>query len=141
MREYIASVAAAAIMAAAADNFVPAKWQKYVSLLTGAVLLLTLISPLLKIRAIEIPSLALSENSVVEYDLSKEVEDELKARVEKDISTRLFEEFGVKTGARAELEVSEGKIGGVRKITLNCKENAEITKRLKEVYGCADIEY
>ena len=139
MEAYITAVAAAAVMAAFADNLVPPKWQRYISLLTGAILLLTLISPLLKLRKIELPTLTPQSDTAIEYDLSGEVERELSKRVEADIRQRLLDEFNINTSARVNLSISDGKIAGVNEIILDCPENSAVDARLREVYGCENI--
>ncbi len=141
MKAYITAVAAAAIMAAFSDNLVPVKWQKYAGLLTGAVLLLTLISPLIKLRNIDIPHIGELDSSVVEYDIAYEVEEELKKRIEADIESRIEEEFDVNIIAEVKLNIKEDKIQGVERITLSNSKDARIEQRLNEVYGCSNIQW
>lgn len=139
MREYITAVAAVAVMAAAADVLIPKSWQKYISILTGAIILITLTSPLLKLRGISPPTLSLPEGEYTEFSPADEVQSELCERVENDISARIESEFGIKTSASVKFGISEGKIIGVKEILLRTKENSAITARLQEVYGCNNI--
>ncbi len=141
MRAYITAVAAVAIMAGFADNFVPLKWQKYISLLTGAILLLVLITPLLNLRKIEIPKLSISEDDYINYDIANEVEADLTKRIEEDINAKLFDEFGINASAEVKLKIEDDTICGVEKITLDCTEKSDITAMLKELYGCDNIQY
>lgn len=141
MKAYITTVCAAAIMAAFADNFAPKKWQKYISLFTGAILLITLITPLLKLGKIDFGSLDIPQNTAIEYDILNEVETELTKRVEADIKQRISDEFDIKTTATVRLSVKEDKIQGVEEIKLSCAKDDRITARLCEVYGCSNIKY
>lgn len=139
MREYITSVAAVAVIAAACDVLVPKSWQKYVSILTGAVILITLTSPLLKLNGISVPTLSFPESGYKEFSPEDEIAEELCKRVEADISDRLENEYGIKTTARVTLGISDGKICGVEEIILYTKENSSVSARLYEVYGCSNI--
>ncbi len=141
MKAYILTVSAAAIMSAFADSLVPKKWQKFVSLFTGALLLITIIMPILKLRGIELSSIRVPNSTNIEYDIQNEVETKLKKRVEEDIENRIKDEFGKNISAEAELGIKDGKIEGVKKIRLDAKKDERITARLLEVYDCKSIEY
>ncbi len=136
MKSYITAVAAAAIMAALADNLVPAKWKKHISMLTGAILLLTLISPLLKFRKIDIPKIDSKDIAAYEYDMTEEVINQFGKDVEEDVEQRLLDEFGTEANARVRVATQDGKIAGIAEISLDCKENTAIEARMKEIYGC-----
>ncbi len=141
MERYITSVAIAAVMAGFADNFVPKSWQRYVSLLTGAILLITLITPFLNLRNIEPLKLGISEDDYISYNIENEVVADLSKRIEEDIRERLFSEFGIKTEAKVKLKIENDTIMGVEKISLNCKKRNDVTALLTELYGCDDIRY
>lgn len=141
MRGYITAVAAAAIMSAFADILIPKSWQKYVSILTGAILLITLTSPLIRLRGITIPSLTMPDNGYIEYDLEGEVQATLEDNISSDIEERLKSEFGINCRASVVLLLDDGKITGIKEIVLYCNENNAVTNRLAEVYGCSSILY
>ncbi|MEE0944759.1 MAG: hypothetical protein UIM24_04845 [Clostridia bacterium] len=139
MRAYICSVAAVAIMAALSDILIPKNWQKYISILTGAILLITLSSPLLKLRGITLPSFSLPESEYYEYSVNSEIALSLEQSVEDDIRNRLEKEFGVVADSDVSLNIIDEKIAGVQEIIIYSREDAAITSRLKEVYGCNNI--
>ncbi len=139
MRGYICQVAAVAIIVALTDVLIPKNWQKYISILTSAILLITLTSPLLNLRGIAMPDFSLPESEYREYSLESEVASMLKQQVEKDIKTRVENEFNISIDAEVSLNTIDDKIAGVEKIILYANENTQITARLKEVYGCNNI--
>lgn len=141
MKGYITAVAAAAIMSAFADILIPKSWQKYISILTGAILLITLTSPLIRLRGITIPSLTMPDNSYTEYDLEGEVQATLEDNISSDIEERLKSEFGIDCRASVSLLLDNGKITGIKEIVLYCSENNAVTNRIAEVYGCSSIIY
>ena len=139
MRGYRCKVAAVAIMAALTDVLIPKNWQKYISILTGAILLITLTSPLLKLRGITLPSFSLPEGEYREYPIEDEIALSLEQGVEEDIKKRLKNEFNVAADCDASLYITDEKIAGVQEIIIYSKENSAITARLIEVYGCNNI--
>lgn len=141
MRSYILAVAAAAVLCAFCDILIPKGWQKYISILTGAVLLSVLISPVITLRGGKMPELVLPEQDYVEYDVAKQVQEELKKRVEEDVTERLASEFGIECRAQAQISAEDGKITGVREIALDCGANAQLETRLKEIYGCERVVF
>ena len=142
MREYILSVATAAVISSLSEVLIPKSWQKYAGLLTGALLLLTLIKPLMTFRGIDLPEFTVPEITYTEYDTFSEVENTLEANIERDIKERLKAEF--KTVANADVQVSvddDNNITGVLEITLDIKESPKIASRLYEIYAPEKIRW
>lgn len=139
MKQYICTVAAVAIIAALSDILIPKTWQKYTAILTGSLLLITLISPLLRLRGITPPELSFPEIEIREYSVTDEITAKLKLQVEEDINKRIKNEFNVSVDAEINIIVSDGKIMGVSEIYLYSKEVPGIAERLSEVYGCQNI--
>lgn len=142
MREYIISVATAAIISALSEVLIPKNWQKYAGLLTGALLLLTLIKPLMTFRGIDLPEFTVPEITYAEYDTSSEVKDALETNIEGDIKERLKAEF--KTVANADVQVStdeDDNITGVLEIALDITESPKISARLYEIYAPEKIRW
>ena len=54
MKEYILTVAAAAVLSAIAAISVPKNWVGYIRLITGAVILCSIISPVMNIIAVRL---------------------------------------------------------------------------------------
>lgn len=142
MKEYIILVALSAIIAAVADILAPKEWRGYVRVAVGFLILAVLISPLAKMKNIEIFSV--QENfEVSDMVIKDKVTQELTKNVERDIEERAQAEFKTKAEAAVELEVDgEHKIKGVKKIVIRCsKVPAGLKARLSEVYGCESIEF
>lgn len=139
MKQYICTVAAVAIIAALSDILIPKTWQKYTAILTGSILLITLISPLLRLRGITPPQISFPEIEIREYSVTDEIEAKLKLQVEEDINKRIKNEFNVSVDADINIIVSDGKIMGISEIYLYSKEVPGIAERLREVYGCQNI--
>lgn len=141
MREYIITVAVAALTASVLELFAPKEWEKYVKLAIGFVILSVIITPIISFRKTEIPHIN-SSKEVKEEIFYDEISKQLKENVEKDIELRMADEFGTEVRCEVEIEVDENhNIKGVKKITLYTKkEDALMAERLKEVYGCERIE-
>lgn len=142
MKEYIILVAVSAIIAAATDILAPKEWRGYVRLAVGFLILAVMISPLLRIKNIEIFNI---ENSFEASDVvvKDKVTQELTRNVERDIEERALEEFKTKLKATVSLETDEEhKIKGVRKIVIRSEKVPQgLEVRLKEVYGCESVEF
>lgn len=142
MREYILSVATAAVISALSEVLIPKSWQKYAGLLTGALLLLTLIKPLMTFRGINLPEFTVPEIAYTEYDTSSEIKKALELNIEGDIKERLKTEF--KTVVNADVRVStdeDDNITGVLEIALDIKESPKIGARLYEIYAPEKIRW
>ena len=142
MKEYIILVAVSAIVAAFADVLAPKDWRGYTRVIMGFLLLSVLISPLAKLKNIEIFSES-EAFSVSDTAVKKQVAQELSKRVEEDICQRLSKEFGTQVKAEVSLLVDDDlKIGGVRHIVIVGKDiPSQAGERLKEVYGCDSVEF
>lgn len=142
MKEYIILVAISAIIAAVTDILAPKEWRGYVRIAVGFLILAVLISPLAKMKNIEIFSV--QENfEVSDMVIKDKVTEELTKNVEKDIEERILSEFKTKAEAAVMLEVDgEHKIKGVKNIVIKSgKVPAGLKARLSEVYGCESIEF
>ncbi len=142
MKEYIILVAMSAIIAAVTDILAPKEWRGYVRLAVGFLILAVLISPLSKIKNIEIFSVQ-EDFEVSDMAIKDKVTEELIKNVERDIEERALEEFKTKAEATVSLEVDgEHKIKGVKKIVIKSGKVPEgLDARLREVYGCESIEF
>lgn len=142
MKGYIILVAMSAIIAAVTDVLAPKEWRGYVRLAVGFLILAVLISPLAKIKNVEIfgPQ---EKFEVSDAAIKDKVTEELTKNVERDIEERALSEFKTKLEATVSLEVdAEHKIKGVRKIVIKSgKVPSGLDARLKEVYGCENIEF
>jgi len=144
MTSYISSIIGAAILSGIASLLSPASWRKYVGIVSGIVILCTLIAPLSDIRVTELFSADIPPAEVRTEDGEelrlRMVRDELKRRIEADIEERLLKEFGERVKASADIGVSaDGKITGVNAIVTDRKISAAASRRLCEVYGVEGV--
>lgn len=142
MREYIILVAISAIIAAVTDVLAPNKWRGYIRLVVGFLILAVLISPIAKIKNIDIFKVE-NDFEVSDTVIKDKVTKELTANVERDIEERILSEFKTEASATVFLDVDAShKIRGVKNIVIKCaKVPKGLLTRLKEVYGCESIEF
>ncbi len=142
MREYIILVAMSAIVAAVTDILAPKEWRGYVRIAVGFLILAVLISPLTKMKNIEIFNVEESFE-VSDVAIKDRVKEELTKNVERDIEERILSEFKTEAVATVSLDVdAEHKIKGVKNIVIKSgKVPVGLLERLKEVYGCESIEF
>ena len=141
MTAYISSIIAAAVLSGAASLLSPENWRKYVGMITGVVILCTIISPLSEMNVIDIFD-SLERNVITQEAADGEelrldmIKKELSSRVNTDIEERLKKEFGLKIAAKTEIGVDDdGNITGVNKIIIDGKLTEMAVNRLCEVYG------
>ncbi len=141
MKEYIITVATAAVIAALADILAPGQWSKYIRVVVGFLIMSVMIAPVAKFRHAEI-LFGGEEYTVSEEPLLDKVTKQLRQSVEKDIEERILSEFGLEAKARVSIDTDgEGRIKGVRTIEISTWKNPEgLVGRLKEIYGCDKIE-
>ena len=141
MKGYIINICISAVIAAIADILSPDAHKKYIRILLGFLMLTVILSPLPAIEKIKLAPI--SEQTMKNTELfSANITKKLKEGVENDISERLKNEFGIICTASVTLDIDkEGKIAGVTRIILSCKIPENALNRLKEVYGCDEIEY
>ena len=141
MKEYIITIAIAALAAAAADILAPKEWDKYIRIIIGFLILSVLIAPVAEFRHVQI--MPVTENyEINDEPLRDSVSEEMRRRVEKDIEQRIEDEYGVKASAAVEIEIDdEHKIRGVKAIKIRCWQNPRgMIERIKNVYGCDKVE-
>lgn len=145
MRAYIIMVVGAALMSAFADLFAPENWRKYVKIATGLVILAVLLTPLIRLKDIDLFSgfFAQTQNTEeYERQYSSGIEKQLEENVEKDAAERIASEFDTDARVSAEIDTTaDGKIKGVRRIYVHASKNETgIQRRLAEVYGVDESE-
>ena len=141
MKSYIAGICVSAVIVTLADILSPDAHKKYIRLLLGFLMLAVILAPLPAIKKIRLAPLSAETSGNTEI-FSERLSLKLKENVERDISERLKDEFGIVCDASVELKFDdEGKIAGVIRIRLSQKIPENAMDRLKEVYGCDEIEY
>ncbi len=141
MKEYIITVATAAVVAAIADILAPGEWSKYIRVIVGFLILSVLIAPIAKFRGTEILSPTGTYN-ISDEPLKDKVSQQLRENVEKDIEERILEEFDIRVKASVQIDIDEEhNIRGVEAIEITTWKNPDgLEERLKNVYGCDKIE-
>lgn len=141
MREYIITIAVAAICASVADILAPKEWSKYIRVIIGFLILSVIVAPVVKFKDSRILSPTTTYN-ISDEPLTDRVAQELKKNVEKDIVERLKSEFGVDAEALVEIEIDENyKIKGIKAIEVKTWKNPDgMIDRLTNIYGCEKIE-
>jgi len=142
MKEYIILIAMAAVITAVTEILAPEKWRGYIRVVTGFLVLAVLISPVKKIKNTDIfipqEKFEASETTVLDV-----VAKELCHNVERDIEDRILTEYGKEAEATCQIDLNEEhKIKGVKRITIRIKKVPDgLLNRLKEIYGCENIEF
>lgn len=147
MKAYIISIAAAAVISAAMSMITPAKWSKYVGIVTGMAVVICIAQPLLELmhtNVFEEIEYNTSQSEVSgNFLLTNEIEKELKKRIEEDAQLRLKNEFRVDCSVEADISVNgEGQITGVERMTVRGGNiDSAAVGRLREIYGVKDVKY
>ena len=141
MKEYIITVATAAICAGITDILAPKEWSKYIRVMIGFLILSVILAPVVKFKDSQIISDTKTYN-ISDKPLKDKVSDELKVNVERDIEERLEAEFGLKAEALVDIDIDENhNIKGVEAIEIRTWKNPDgMVDRLKDIYGCEKIE-
>lgn len=141
MTAYISSIIAAAVLSGAASLLSPESWRKYVGMITGVVIIWTIISPLSKTDAGDIFKSLDSRISARETEAGEKlrldmIKKELSERVNKDIKERMKKEYNADINAEAEISADDnGNITGVSEIVIDGRLSETAVNRLCEVYG------
>ncbi len=141
MKAYIEAVIGAALICTAADMLAPEKWQGYIRIITGLIILSVILSPVSKLRGIDIIEDFEAPEPYEEYDERLMVADALKERIDADVNERLEAEFGI-TDADADTELelnSDNQIERVKSIRVSGGIPEAAKKRLAEVYGTEEV--
>ena len=141
MREYIISIAGAAILSGLVKILSPAGWQKYIKIITGLIIISIIAAPIRELKKINIFSeFSLPEGNIDEEVQIKKVKDELAIRVQEDINKRVYKEFFETAKSSVVIDVNEkNEIVGVLSVKVITKADSEKVKKLiNEIYG---VEY
>lgn len=145
MREYIISILAASVLSGISSIASPQKQRKYVSIISGLVILCVIVAPFKKIDfdklliSFEMPQIT-NEIQYGEEYRSEMIKNEITDRINSDIEERVRNEFGKDIQAYADIGVNdEGKITGVKAIMIKGSVSEKIRARLCEVYGVEKI--
>ncbi len=147
VKSYILSIALATVLGAVMNILTPDKWQKYVGVVTGLVVMLSIAGPIISLIGNDtlsgISYTAETTRTRGEYELYNKVKAELIKRINDDVAKRLKAEFGRTCTAKAEVEMTaSGEVRGVETIHIyGDKIDAVAVGRLREVYGAKEVKY
>lgn len=138
MREYIISIAGAALLSGIARILSPAGWEKYIKIITGLIIISVIAAPIGAFREVNIFSeFTLPESGIEENVQIKTIGAELKAKVEEDINNRVWTEFSEEANSEVTIGINDkNEITGVLSITVKTNaDESRLRKRLCEIYG------
>ncbi len=113
--------------------------KKYVKLIVGLVLMLTVIRPILNISpssfSVEFPQVGRARAVELQKNLDAEERKQIvtiyKKKLEKKIAEKVFEEWGAEASAHIEIEEKDEKtFGNITKIIVSAKSNDEMTEEV-----------
>ena len=133
----------AAVLSALVSVMSPEKWRSYIRLVTGIIILSCIVSPISNLLgrsgSFNIPEMSTFGN----YDENMHknlVIDELTARIEEDIKSRMAREYGADISARVNININENnEIEGVTLITIRGSLPQSAKRKLCNIYGVDTI--
>lgn len=145
MREYVISILGASVLSGIASLMAPEKHNKYIGIVSGLMILCTIVSPFKNIDFEELLICFDTPQAQREVEMGEEyrnnmIRDGVTERINSDIEERVKNEFGKEIKAYADVGVDqEGKITGVNRITVDRYVGERVRLRLREVYGVEEI--
>ena len=145
MKAYIITIIGATLLSAVAGILAPEKWRGYVQIITGLVIISCIVSPSTSIVKSDIFDgfEHINDNIVNSDDVqSGLVLEELKKRINADISERMEKEYNLNVKAECEIRLnSDGEIEGVESVRVSGDKLTDRARlRLCEVYGLKPYE-
>lgn len=144
IKEYLMNIAGAVIITVFAEVLLPDKWNKYIKIITGLIIISAIAAPIKEKINFDI-----SDYSTDIEDLQTDGEeyskrlviDELCERISTDCEERLSEEFGISAEAECRISVNESnEITGVEAIEITGENISEkAVERIKEIYAPQEV--
>ena len=142
MKTYIITIIGATILSSIGIMLTPEAMRKYVSIITGFIIISAIVKPLSALTNVDIFS-GLNGEYVATQDYDRiytnAVATTLENEISQDISTRIKNEFAEDVKAIAELETKDNEITKITKITLDKMTDYKIIQRLMEVYNVDEV--
>ncbi len=143
MKNCLMRIVGAVLINIFTDSALPPKWSKYTKILTGLIIISAIFSPVEKLFDIDFDSFFKTPetlfSSADNYSVSL-IKSELEENIEKDISTRILDEFDTKISAEVSVSVNEeNKISGISSINLIGNINQSILDRINEIYAPTEV--
>jgi hypothetical protein len=147
IKSYILSVAVTAVISSIISMLSPAKWSKYVGMITGLAVVICIGQPVFSLLNEDLFKNIQLQTEVIQTNgnniLNQEIKKELAKKVEEDIINRLKNEFALTVSVEADIAVNmAGEIEGIRKITFfGDKPDAAAVGRIRDIYGVREVVY
>jgi hypothetical protein len=147
IKSYILSVAVTAVISSIISMLSPAKWSKYVGMITGLAVVICIGQPVFSLLNEDLFKNIQFQTEVRQTNgndiLNQEIKKELAKKVEEDIINRLKDEFALTVSVEADIAVNmAGEIEGIRKITFfGDKPDAAAVGRIRDIYGVREVVY
>ncbi len=143
MDKYLTTLITAAVLSAVAKNVSPERWQKYISIITGIMLVSVIVSPVFEFAGVDLFSEFSYSEETDMFAQYKAVKEELEKRVAEDARARLEENLPGEYKVQAELFVNENnEIEGVKEMIVWTKEKeAPVKEILGTVYSPQKISF
>lgn len=147
MKAYIISIAATTVISAVITMITPEKWSKYVSVVTGLVVMVCIAQPIVSLMRTDVFEIFSynyeHDESEGEKVLYAQIKTELEKRICTDAISRIKSEFGKTCDVATEVLVKEsGEVAGVKSILVyGDKIDTIVIGRLREVYGAEEVKY
>ena len=131
MKAYIITVIGAALLSALAEIISPEKWRGYVKIITGLVVISSIIGVF---EGLDESIASVGETRDTQNEI---IAAQLKKNIDADIEKRMKDEYGLNIDAECELGFDgDGKMTGVKEIRVYGSPLTDGAKRrLCEVYG------
>lgn len=144
MRDYLLSIVGAVLIAVFTDILLPDKWNKYIKVITGLIIISTITSPLSKFHFPDMSDYFYEAQELTKAGEDRQnelVQKELARKICDDIKYRLKEEFNINADIRVTISVNaENEITGVEKIEISGgKIDEKVKARLEEVYSPGEV--
>ncbi len=148
MKQYIITVIGATILSAMANILAPDKWRKYISVITGFIIISCIIAPVSKLTNTDL--FAGFDNfydEITDYEAIERnfITQQLHSKIETDIEKRFKDEFNENIKASVEMSLNDnGEIERISYIKISGSDgDVKKTLRLCEIYGIKkdEVEY
>ncbi len=143
MDKYLTTLITAAVLSAVAKNISPQRWQKFISIITGIMLVSVIVSPVFEIAGIDLFSEFSYSDETDMLAQHKQVKEELERRVSEDAQKRLTDKLQGEYKVETELLVNSNyEIEGVKEMIVWTKEKkTPIKEILGTVYSPQKISF
>ncbi len=143
MKSYIITIIGATLLSSVGVMLTPENMRKYVSIITGFIIISAIVAPLSALTDINIFSGLddINENTQnYENIYSSSVSNAISARIEEDIKERLKDEFNYTGDVSVRLLTENGDIKSISEIILHSHASDDkIIPRLMEVYNVNEV--